>query len=410
MTPDQDLDPRVQQYLESMMQRNQRVTNPEYQSALRGSMMAENKNAINRATLAGFTEGVSKLGTLQGKSPDVSDVTRTAQRFEDIGKARRDQLSRQMTETQGRGGMDLRVHQYLQNLIENRQKRAADLEYRKEESKARREDASARQKATIDAAVYAATGNQKFRASEAEKERQFRESEGEKNRQARAKSGPAKAPVTRIMGGVPHEWNPNTQKWDKVDVPIPEKEPKKEQFDVAGFARRLEAAEEDLSSLENSGYDRSRIVEGIKGSVLPEAIRGNNAKRQNQAERNFINSVLRRESGAVISDKEFENAELQYFPRAGDTPDVKAQKKRNRLQKIIEFKAAAGPAYEKVPLAPKELRDPSKKSGDFYQDGSAPSGNAKSESGPRAYSKSRNKTRIFYSDGTTEDVDGDQRR
>lgn len=33
-----------------------------------------------------------------------------------------------------------------------------------------------------------------------------------------------------------------------------------------------------------------------------------------QAQRNFINSVLRQESGAAIADSEFENAKKQYFP------------------------------------------------------------------------------------------------
>lgn len=34
-----------------------------------------------------------------------------------------------------------------------------------------------------------------------------------------------------------------------------------------------------------------------------------------QSKRNFVNSVLRNESGAVISDTEFANADKQYFPQ-----------------------------------------------------------------------------------------------
>lgn len=49
-----------------------------------------------------------------------------------------------------------------------------------------------------------------------------------------------------------------------------------------------------------------------------------------QAMRDFINAVLRRESGAVISPPEFANAAKQYFPQPNDTPEVLAQKKRNR--------------------------------------------------------------------------------
>ena len=49
-----------------------------------------------------------------------------------------------------------------------------------------------------------------------------------------------------------------------------------------------------------------------------------------QAQRDFVNAVLRRESGAVISDGEFANAAQQYFPRPGDAPAVIDQKRRNR--------------------------------------------------------------------------------
>lgn len=58
-----------------------------------------------------------------------------------------------------------------------------------------------------------------------------------------------------------------------------------------------------------------------------------------QAKRDFINSVLRRESGAVISDAEFANAERQYFPQVGDKPAVIAQKAKNRRVSIDGMRA-----------------------------------------------------------------------
>lgn len=48
------------------------------------------------------------------------------------------------------------------------------------------------------------------------------------------------------------------------------------------------------------------------------------------AELNFLSAVLRRESGAVISDSEYANGERLYFPRLGDGPERIAQKARNR--------------------------------------------------------------------------------
>lgn len=49
-----------------------------------------------------------------------------------------------------------------------------------------------------------------------------------------------------------------------------------------------------------------------------------------QAQRDFINAVLRRESGAVIADSEFANASRQYFPQPGDSKQVLEQKAKNR--------------------------------------------------------------------------------
>jgi hypothetical protein len=49
-----------------------------------------------------------------------------------------------------------------------------------------------------------------------------------------------------------------------------------------------------------------------------------------QAQRDFINAVLRQESGAVISEQEFDNARKQYFPQPFDSAEVKRQKAQNR--------------------------------------------------------------------------------
>ncbi|MBX3610397.1 MAG: hypothetical protein KF871_10935 [Hydrogenophaga sp.] len=66
-------------------------------------------------------------------------------------------------------------------------------------------------------------------------------------------------------------------------------------------------------------------------------------QRLEQAQRDFINAVLRRESGAVIADSEFANAALQYFPQPGDSPEVIAQKRLNR-QRAAELLMMEVPA------------------------------------------------------------------
>lgn len=69
-----------------------------------------------------------------------------------------------------------------------------------------------------------------------------------------------------------------------------------------------------------------------------------------QAERNFINAVLRRESGATILPEEFKNARQQYIPQPGDSAQVIAQKKRNRETVLNSMARDAGPSY-KLPAA-----------------------------------------------------------
>lgn len=118
---------------------------------------------------------------------------------------------------------------------------------------------------------------------------------------------------------------------------------------AAGFAKRLEQAESDFGNIKQSGYDRSQdILAGVKsglGSIIP-SLKPSALGQQEQAERNFVNSVLRRESGAAISPAEFANAEKQYFPRPGDTPEVLEQKKLNRLQTHENLRMEAGTAYK----------------------------------------------------------------
>jgi len=76
-----------------------------------------------------------------------------------------------------------------------------------------------------------------------------------------------------------------------------------------------------------------------------------------QAQRDFINAVLRRESGAVISDGEFANAKKQYFPQPGDAMEVIAQKAANR-RRATELMLAEVPNQHRAkqagqPTAPK---------------------------------------------------------
>jgi hypothetical protein len=67
-----------------------------------------------------------------------------------------------------------------------------------------------------------------------------------------------------------------------------------------------------------------------------------NSQKVEQAQRDFINALLRQESGAAISSGEFSNAAKQYFPQPGDSKGVIEQKAANRKTSIDGFIRSAG--------------------------------------------------------------------
>lgn len=79
-----------------------------------------------------------------------------------------------------------------------------------------------------------------------------------------------------------------------------------------------------------------------------------NQQRVEQAQRDFINAILRRESGAVISPQEFTNAQKQYFPMIGDTPEVISQKKQNREIAIQGIESEVPGGFRTGPRKPAE--------------------------------------------------------
>jgi hypothetical protein len=97
------------------------------------------------------------------------------------------------------------------------------------------------------------------------------------------------------------------------------------------FGSRMQESGAILDELAAGGTTKS--IPGSRAPVVGRAVTalgGENNQKLEQAKRDFINATLRRESGAVIADSEFDNAEKQYFPQIGDSPAVIAQKKRNR--------------------------------------------------------------------------------
>lgn len=120
---------------------------------------------------------------------------------------------------------------------------------------------------------------------------------------------------------------------------------KDEESKAALYANRMLNSEKVLRGVENAGTSWWERHKGVMSDRTGYNIRSPEYQKFDQAQRDFINATLRRESGAVISDAEFDNANKQYFPMPGDTKEVIEQKRANRIAAIRGIGAAAGRGY-----------------------------------------------------------------
>lgn len=121
------------------------------------------------------------------------------------------------------------------------------------------------------------------------------------------------------------------------------KEPTGTQRVAAGFALRAEDSNRIITELGEQFTGK-----GTRLGIVPEAFKSEDRKSIEQAERNFVNAILRRESGAAIAPTEFTSAQKQYFPQVGDTNDILLQKQRNRAVVIQSLKLEAADAFTQL--------------------------------------------------------------
>ncbi len=110
---------------------------------------------------------------------------------------------------------------------------------------------------------------------------------------------------------------------------------------AAGFANRSVDANATIDQL-GEKFSGSFAL----GGFLPNQLKSADRQVYEQAKRDFSLAVLRKESGAAISQSEFDSTEKQYFPQAGDSPEVIAQKKQSRANAINALIGSAGSAYK----------------------------------------------------------------
>lgn len=122
--------------------------------------------------------------------------------------------------------------------------------------------------------------------------------------------------------------------------------PTTDQANAAGFFDRMKASNAVLSD-PNVTQAAMSFGQGLMNRAplgLGNYMTSPEYQKYDQASRDFVNAILRKESGAAISESEFQNARIQYFPQPGDTPEKIAQKAKNREIVINAMHRTAAPA------------------------------------------------------------------
>jgi len=96
---------------------------------------------------------------------------------------------------------------------------------------------------------------------------------------------------------------------------------------------------EKLDKISGGDYFKAQLPFG-SGNFMMSA----NGQQAMNAEKQFVAAILRKESGAAISNEEYATTGSQFFPRPGDTPAQLEQKRSNRELAIKGLNFQAGPA------------------------------------------------------------------
>lgn len=105
------------------------------------------------------------------------------------------------------------------------------------------------------------------------------------------------------------------------------------QAQVNGYADRMAAAAKTIA---NVGSKFTGLTSYL-GQKLPNFAKSGERQRYEQAQLNFLNAVLRQESGAAIGTSEYKKYSQQYFPQPGDKPAAVQQKLANINDAINNF-------------------------------------------------------------------------
>lgn len=370
--------PTTLEKIRGLIETNSMRNDEAAQNQLENQRDAQQSQNVN-TTLAAFNRGANQMGNFQGQAADSSNVDLTTQQLNKDLESEIDIGQKNLAAENARGQQNLNNEESFDKLGFETEKRPFEMESLQNNAQmgqlnlklqSEKNDANSEYSAQSRAAIAKLLGQQvpenvtaaqlegkfgdimekiqmkKIRTDERNEERA--EDRIYKDRQfglAQAERRDARE-AKRENAREEREFREKALALKKQQVDLGGRLTG-DHFKAATFATRMVQAEEILEGLERAGYDRSSMKESLR-SKLPNFLqpeKGDKLLQQEQAERNFVNAVLRRESGAAISASEFESAQKQYFPRYGDTPNVLKQKRENRLTAVGGMKSEAGRAY-----------------------------------------------------------------
>jgi hypothetical protein len=142
------------------------------------------------------------------------------------------------------------------------------------------------------------------------------------------------------------------------------KPPTYEQGRASSFLDRMRSASSVIEDLAGKGYapDMGFGIASKMGGINETLGRSRyasmdpNGQQWAQAEDQFVNALLRSDTGAAYKDMEVNDLKAQFFPRAGDSPEVIAQKRTARSDLMDGMQPMTGarmqPGTGRKPLPP----------------------------------------------------------
>jgi len=142
--------------------------------------------------------------------------------------------------------------------------------------------------------------------------------------------------------------------------PKEEKAPTESQAKSQTFYSQMTSANKELETLENQGFDPTKITNQVQTSVAgtPLTIAVSPAAQQaRQAQEQWAESFLRVKTGAAATQGEVDRNVRTFFPQVGDSAAVIAQKARARKQAEQDVLQMTKPEYAKQ-IMPKSEQMP----------------------------------------------------